>query len=190
MKKTLIVWILSGALFTNLSASENVQTPHGLRIEVLSGDRSVNSVTSSANAVPPAVRVRTASGAPAAGVKVLFELVGNPKLGRFAGQQSIETETNGRGEAVAPGYQATSAGSFIVRATAQQGAERVSTEIHQRNHTRPYSIDREHHSSKAIWIALGVGAAGAATAILVKSRGSSSPSATISIGNPTVTGPR
>ena len=190
MKKSLTVWILSGALFTNLAAAESVQTPHGLRIEVLSGERSVNSVTSNGNAVPPDHRVRMAGGAPAAGVKVRFELMGSPKLGLFAGQQSSRPRLTFAGRRLprATGPPAPVHSPFERRRC--RAPSRYLPKFTSETITRPYSIDREHHSSKAIWVAVGAGAAGAVTAILIKSRSSSSSSATISIGNPTVAGPR
>ncbi len=162
----------------------------GLRIEALAGDGGVNSVTAKNNVVPPVVRVRTAAGAPAVGIPVRFELVGNPELGCFAGRQSVlETTTNARGEATAAGYIPMRTGSFTMNITALGTEGLASLQIHQRNGMQPYSISRQRRRSRTIWAIAGAGAAGAVLAAVLVSRGSSSP-ASISLGGPTVGGPR
>jgi len=191
MKKAITAPLLSVLLWVNPTAfAENLARPQGFQMEVLAGDHGLNSVTSKANVIEPVVRIKTASGAPLAGVRVKFELVGKEKRGYFRDEQSIfETETNARGEAMAKGYRPMSTGSFVIRATASRNSEMVSVDIHQRNGKQPYSAYREGLSTKTVLVMVGAGAAGVVTG-LVLSSGGSAPSATVSVGSPTVGSPK
>ena len=192
MTKTLLACCLSGILFVNPSFAAEPVAAAGLRMTVVSGDRSVNSTTKKANVVPSVVRLRTATGAPAIGVPVRFELIGNRELGSFANNQTVlETMTNAQGEAATTGYTPLANGSFIVRVTAGENAGKVTAEIHQRNHSERFAVSKESNNAKAIWILAGAAAAGVVLGVVLKSRGSNSPapSATVSVGNPSVGGP-
>ena len=137
--KTFIVWALSAALFSGASSTAgDMTTLQSLSLEILRGDRSVNSLTSKANVVAPVVRVRTASGAPAPGIRVRFELSDRGERGVFAdGQTAMETETNARGEATAAGYVAARKGAFTIQVTALHDNQKITASIHQRNGSQP-----------------------------------------------------
>ncbi len=159
--------------------------PPPIRVEVLAGNDSVNSLTTP-NVIVPKVRVRDAAGNPIMGVKTHFELP-DAIHGYFSGRVTgIDRETDGRGEATAPGYVPSKAGAFTIKVTATLQGQTAVAQIRQRNGNQPYAVFQQSRGGrKWIWIAAGAATGGVLAAVF---RPKSTPTATVSLGAPTVGG--
>ncbi|MEP6534835.1 MAG: hypothetical protein ABJF23_05935 [Bryobacteraceae bacterium] len=182
MQKQLAVLIALSILEGHIMASGVVghsgKVP--LRIEVVSGNGSVNSL-SSPNVVAPLICVRTQLGTPVKGAKVRFELAGS-KQGVFAGEQTaIETETDSRGEATAVGYMPRRAGAFKMNITASNQTGEASVEIHQRNSQQHYAVMKESYLSSKRWYLISGAAAALGAVILLKKSAGATPGATVDV---------
>jgi hypothetical protein len=170
------------SMFVGVAISQDLPP---LRIEILAGNRAVNSVTSP-NVIAPRVRVRDNSGKTVPATRVRFQLP-DTALGHFAGgAAAIDRETNADGEAAAWGYVATRPGAFTLKVIADHQGQTATAEIRQRNGSQQHAqYEAPKGSRKWIWIVVGAAVGGTLAAVL---RPKSSPTATITLGAPTVSG--
>ncbi len=159
-----------------------------LKVLVLEGEGATN-VISTRTVTAPIVEVRDQNDRPVAGANVTFRSpMGGPGL-TFPDQRTFrQFKTNAQGQTMAVGVIPNGqAGRFRIEVTAVLGSQMGHAEITQTNVSNGEQIRADRKSSrKKLWITLAaVVAGGAATGIVLATRGSTSaPSATTVVLNP------
>jgi hypothetical protein len=163
-----------------------------LNIRVVEGQGAINNVrTRMARA--PVVELRDEQGHPIAGASVTFQTPATGPSAQFGAEHLLVTQTDSEGRATGLGLAPNEvAGPFEIRVTASLSGKTASATIKQINASPPES----RSSKKALWIALGVGAAAGGALAAAHGHGSSpatppapsSTSATLVVG-PTSFGP-
>lgn len=169
-------------------------TGRSLKINVVRGEGVVNSITG--NAAPVIVEVRDENEKPVARAEVVFQLPFTGPGGTFYGWlRTNTTRTDEQGRATsAPFTPNSEEGPFEIVVTASDAGRRATVRVAQSNSRSGTPVVKKSH--KAIWVVLGVVAAGAIGGGIAASRGGSSSTAvvstpvTISPGVVTVGGPR
>jgi hypothetical protein len=169
----------------------------GLKLTPLKGEGAFNS-TRNKSATPPAVEVRDENDKPVQGAEVTFQLPAMGPSGAFYGWLRTNTgRTDARGRVEAASFTPNDEeGRLNIMVTAKSAGKLGSLVVHQTN-TRDGSVatDRPKSSHKALWILLGVAAAGTIAAVAATRGGGNGNGVTltpvsISPGPVTVGGPR
>lgn len=170
--------------------------PSALKIIVLQGNNSTNSI-SLGQSVTPIIEVRDQNEFPVEGARILFSLPAAGPGGTFPGNQpSFTTRTDSQGQASAPFIVNGLSGRFRIAVVATSGNRKGEAQIEQINSVGGYiGPVLSHRPWYKKWYILAIvgGAAAAGTAIALQhGSGSSSSSSTITIipGGPVFGAPR
>ncbi len=176
----------------------NIVAPEsgGLKIVVLKGEGAVNSIKAR-TATPPAVEVRDDQDKPVSGAEVVFHLPAGGPGAVFNGWMRTQTARTGpEGQAEAQGMTPNDQpGRFNIKVTASQGKRTGSVIVAQSNAVGANGA-QAGKSRKALWVVLGLAAAGAVGGGIAATRNGNDKSTpttvpiTISPGTVTVAGPR
>ena len=163
----------------------------GLRIAIIQGDKAANVVDKPAGKVT--IEVRDTNNAPVTGAMVTFSAPGDgPGVIFVNGQREASAVTDESGRATIPTATAVNAGAFEYHIKATYQGQEAETTIAQTNYmtaaqaansgATPAAASK--HSTKLLWVVLGVVAVAAGVGAAAFHGGSSSGSAAT---NPTVT---
>lgn len=202
LPRSLVVWFLLPLLLPVLPG----QTPKPpgalpggkLRVLILEGANAVNSIPSRA-ATFPVVEVRDENDLPVEGAEVVFTLPAAGPGGLFPNQKNVFTgRTNLQGQARAPYLMNATPGDFSIEVSASIGSRTGKVVILQ-THTMqtPEELTVKKRRWYKDWRVWAIVSGGAATAIILGTRGSDNGSTstgtsviTITPGGPTLGGPR
>lgn len=183
-------------VLVTILASGEPQDPAILQIHILEGEGAVYGVGSRATR-GVTIQVTDETGKPVEGASVSFRLPETGPTGTFASGGKTEIATTGSGgRAGVWGMRWNgSVGSFEIRITAEKGQARAGTICAQYLTNAPEKVSQGSRigpggNHKWLWIAAGIaGAAGAgiaATAAKGKPSAGPVPSASVTIGAPTI----
>lgn len=196
LPRQLLAWTLTALLVQSLSGQAPALPAVPLRVLILEGANSVNSIPNRA-ATFPVVEVRDENDLPVEGAEVVFELPTTGPGGTFPNQKNtFSGRTNVQGQVRAPYLMNAIPGAFEIIATATIGTRTGKVTIAQ---THSMQTPEEMAVKKKRWYKdwrLWAVAGGAATAgIILGTRGGSSsssttPTITITPGGPSIGSPR
>jgi hypothetical protein len=166
-----------------------------LKVVVLKGEGAINSIKSK-TAAAPVVEVRDDQDKPVSGAEVVFQLPAMGPGAVFNGWMRTQTaRTDAQGQAAALGMIPNDEpGRFNIKVTATQGKRTGSVVIGQSNAAGAGTARASKKSHTAIWIAVGLAAAGIAGGVAATRGGSSTATSTtpvtITPGTVTIAGPK
>jgi hypothetical protein len=170
-----------------------------LKIIVLKGEGAMNSIKGRA-ATQPVVEVRDEQDKPVVGAEVVFQLPAAGPGGVFHGWMRSQTvRTDAQGQASTTGMMPNDEpGRFNIKVTATEGKKAGSVIVAQSNTVAGTANGKQARSgrNKALWVVLGLAAAGGIAGGVAATRGGSSTAAatstpiSITSGPVTVGGPK
>lgn len=165
----------------------------GLRILVLEGQNSLNSVVTG-SAISPLVQVLDSLDRPVVGADVTFEVLPTGPGGTFGDRPIATTKTDYSGQATAAFTANRTPGAFSIKVTASFAGETAQTRVNQVNTDKVTEATvqpppKPWYAKWQWWALIGAGAAGLTTA-LVLAGGDHTNTITISPGTPVIGGQR
>ena len=192
--KAPLSFFLISLLLSNLGRAQQPGEPN-LRIEVISGQGTINDVHSRTNTAP-VVEVEDQNRKPLPGVPVVFFLPAQGPGGVFSnGSTTLTAATDSQGRATANGMRFNhQTGSFDIRVTASYQGETATATITETNVSGTSTSGGGGGLGTRAWIILGICGAAVAAGVLLATRGGSSkagpPPIVITAGTPTVGAPQ
>lgn len=193
-------WVLI-ALLLPILPGQTPQPPGALpggklRVLILEGSNALNSIPSRA-ATFPVVEVRDENDLPVEGAEVIFTLPAAGPGGLFPNQKNTFTgRTNLQGQVRAPYLMNATPGDFSIEVSASIGSRTGKVVVLQTHVMRtPEELTVKKRRWYKDWRVWAIASGGAATAIILGTRGGDSSSTSTSVititpGGPTLGGPR